>query len=66
MNVRLEIFDVAGKHVSTLFNGSKNPGLHQVKWNGTNDRGQILSTGIYFYKLTSTNLTQTRKLLFAK
>ena len=66
MNVRLEIFDVAGKYVSTLFNGPKNPGLHQVKWNGTNDRGQILSTGIYFYKLTSKDFTQTRKLLFAK
>ena len=55
-----------GNHVSTLFKGSLNPGLHQVKWNGTNNNGQILSSGLYFYKLTSGNFTQTRKLLFAK
>ena len=65
-DIKLELFDVMGKNVATLFKGSKNPGLHQIKWNGTNDQGQLLSTGIYFYKLTSKNLTQTRKLLFAK
>ena len=65
-DIKLELFDVMGKNVATLFKGSKNPGLHQIKWNGTNDQGQLLSTGIYFYKLTSKNLTQARKLLFAK
>ena len=65
-NVSLQIFDVSGNYVSTLFSGAKNPGLHKISWSGTNDAGQTVSSGVYFYKMTSGDITKTRKLLFTK
>ena len=65
-DVRIEIFDVSGGYVATLYSGIANPGIHHLTWNGTNDFGQMISSGVYFYKMTSGNFVQARKLLFAK
>ena len=65
-DVMIEIFDVSGGYVATLYSGIANPGIHHLTWNGTNDFGQMISSGVYFYKMTSGNSVQARKLLFAK
>lgn len=65
-HVRLEIFDMLGRKVSTLADGSYQAGIHQVTWDGRSMSGQSLSSGIYFYRLRADDLDQTRKMLLIK
>lgn len=60
-NVTLKIYDALGKEVSTLVNEVKQPGTYKIKFDGRN-----LSSGIYFYKMTSSNFSQTRKMILMK
>ncbi len=65
-HVRLNIYDVAGRLVRTLVNENQRPNYYEVSWDGTNDTGQTVATGIYFYRLTAGNFIQTRKMLLLK
>lgn len=60
--VALKIFDVSGREVASLINNEvQNAGYYTVTFNGQN-----LSSGVYFYRLTSGNFTQTKKLMLIK
>ena len=61
MLVKLEIFDISGRVVSTLSDGYLSPGLHSAVF----DAGEF-SSGIYFYRLTAGKLMETRKLVLIK
>ncbi|MBI4722581.1 MAG: T9SS type A sorting domain-containing protein [Candidatus Stahlbacteria bacterium] len=50
-NVSLKIYNLAGQMVKTLVNKNQKTGNYTVKWNGTDDTGHTLGSGIYFYKL---------------
>ncbi len=54
-HVRLEIFDILGRHVATLVNEGQNEGYHSVEWNVFNGTALSLSSGIYTYRLTVVN-----------
>jgi hypothetical protein len=64
--VSLVIYDVAGRRVAELVNGSMARGATEVRWNGVNDRGASVGTGVYFYRLTTNTGTITRKMLLLK
>ena len=51
MDFQLVIHDAAGRVVSRLATGHANPGLNQIIWNGTDDRGASVGSGVYFYRL---------------
>ncbi|MEO8514935.1 MAG: T9SS type A sorting domain-containing protein [Ignavibacteria bacterium] len=57
----LQVFDVSGKLIETLVNKPINPGNYKVDFNALN-----LSSGIYFYHLSSNSFSQTRKMLLVK
>lgn len=59
--VTLKIYNILGVVVSTLINETMNAGAHQVTFNAAG-----LSSGVYFYQLTSENYTETRKLNLLK
>jgi hypothetical protein len=63
---RLRVFDVSGRLVSTLVDGVLPARVHEVQWDGTDDRGHPVSTGTYFYRLDARGFTQTRKMVLAK
>lgn len=65
-HVTLAVYDILGKQVKTLVNEERHAGSHRVTWNGTDNSGAKISTGVYFYKLTSGNMTQVRKMLLLK
>lgn len=65
-NVRLEVFNSMGQKISTLVNDFKAAGQHEVSWNGRNSAGANVSSGIYFYKITTENFTQTKQMIFIK
>ena len=60
-NVTLELFDIRGAKIKTLINDHQVAGAHSFSFDGAN-----LSSGMYFYSLTSNGMNQTRKLLLMK
>ena len=60
--VRLELFSVTGQRVATLHQGPQQAGYHQLRWKAQDDEGHSLASGIYFYRLETTNGILTRKL----
>jgi hypothetical protein len=60
-NVSLKVFDITGKEIAVLVNKKQNTGNHKVEW----DASQF-SSGVYFYKLTTDNYIDTKKMLMIK
>ena len=50
-NIKLTIFNVLGKEVRTVFEGQRQAGVYSISWDGTDNRGMQLATGIYVYRL---------------
>jgi hypothetical protein len=64
--VSLVIYDVTGARVRTLVNGQKGAGRFVELWDGRNDHGNPVGSGVYFYRLRMPGFTQTRKLVLLK
>jgi serine protease AprX len=62
----LIIYNGLGRHVRTLYNGPLIAGIHSISWDGTNDAGTIVSSGIYFYRLRVPRFTKTRKMVMVR
>ncbi len=65
-DVRLEIYDVAGRRVVTLVDGHMDAGPHTVRWDGTTADGERAASGVYFYKLAADGELQSRKMVLLK
>ena len=64
--VRLNIYNILGKKVSTLINNVVNPGRHKVEWNAKDNEGNPVASGIYFYELSSSSFTARKKMLLIR
>jgi hypothetical protein len=65
--INLKICDINGKEVCTLIpNELFSSGMHSVSWKGLNKNGREVSSGIYVYKLITSDYTETKKLIFLK
>jgi hypothetical protein len=66
--VSLKVYNVAGQLVRTLVNTEQKPQVNSFKvtWDGRNDAGDAVSSGVYFYKLVAKNFTQTKKMVLLK
>jgi hypothetical protein len=62
----LRIYNVRGQEIRTLVNGIQPAGDHAVTWNGRDQRGQKVSTGVYFCRLQSGSLSRTRKMVLLR
>jgi hypothetical protein len=65
-HVRLAIYDVRGARVRTLIDGPRVAGSYRVLWDGKNDGGLDVSSGVYFYRLTAGGFQSTRKMVLLK
>lgn len=66
-NVNLDIFDLIGRVVKNFFWSNLTVGNHSVLWDGKNQYGETLSSGIYFYKLETNNaVADYKKMTFLK
>lgn len=65
-HVDLAIYNVLGQRVKTLVNEELAPESYTVTWNGVNDHGQQVASGLYFYKLTAGDVVVTRKMMLMK
>ena len=64
--VNLTIYDLLGRKIRTLIDKEMPAGLHQVKWNGTDDLARKAATGIYFVQLQVGNQTRIQKMSLVK
>ena len=64
--VTLVVYDILGKQIKTIVNQSQNAGVHNVRWNGTDISGTLVSGGVYLYRIEAGEFTDTRKMLFLK
>jgi hypothetical protein len=65
-DVDLTIYDVAGRKVRTLVSERQRADVHRVVWDGVNDAGERVASGMYFYRLVAGKFTQTKKMLLLK
>lgn len=66
VHVTMAIYDVKGVRVRVLVNEEKPGGRYYTKWNGRNDAGQVVASGVYFYYMKAGSFRQAKKLVFLK
>jgi hypothetical protein len=64
--VRLELFDVAGRQVRTLAKGEEAAGPRVVRWDGLNDARQRLGAGVYFIRMSAESLQRSARLVYVE
>ena len=64
--VNIYIYDMMGRVVKTLVNGSQTAGFKSVQWNATSDRNEPVSAGLYLYTIQAGELRQTKKMVLLK
>lgn len=65
-HVSVEIYNIAGQKVKTLVNENQSAGANSVIWNGTNDNGKTVASGVYMYKIKNGKHTSTKKMILMK
>jgi hypothetical protein len=64
--VKIEIFNIKGEKIRTLVNEYKNIGFHSTIWNGKDNSGKTVASGMYFYNMISDKYHKIRKMLLIK
>ena len=64
--IELMVFDLQGQPVRVLVHSQKEEGHHKVYWDGLDDQGKSVASGVYFYRLKSGHLSQVNKLVLTK
>ncbi len=65
-DVSLEVYNILGQNVKSLANGVYEAGYHTVSWNGTNNSGENVPSGIYFYSLKTADFSKTNKMMLIR
>ena len=65
-NVSINIYDLAGKLVKSLYSGYKPLGTHTESWNGLNSRNQVVASGVYYVRMQSEGNCDIRKIMLMK
>jgi hypothetical protein len=65
-NVTIEIFDIRGARVKTLVSEVFGIGAHRVVWQGLDQQGRQVSSGVYFYRMITEDYTNTRRMILLK
>ncbi len=65
-HVRLSIYNILGQQVKTLIDVTQPHGYYSITWDGTNDNGQVVASGIYYFRLDTGEYSKARKLLLLK
>ena len=60
------VHDLAGRKLKTLVSSEKDAGFHSIRWDATNDVGESVSAGMYFYTIQAGEFRQTKKMILLK
>lgn len=64
--VNVRIFNVVGQEIAVLFEGKLNAGRHTMRWDGKDNFGKLVSSGVYFYRAEMSQQVVTRKLIYLR
>ena len=64
--ISLKVINLLGEEVKTLINKKLQPGMHTLEWDGTDNFGNIVSSGVYLYSFDGGNIRLINKLLLLK
>jgi hypothetical protein len=65
-DVKLSVYDLAGRLVNTLYNGAQEAGHYQITWDGKDRNGNPTASGVYFYRLEAEGKNVTRRMVMLK
>lgn len=63
---RVEIYNAVGQRIRTVLETQQTAGLHQVAWDGKTDKGELVTSGIYFYRIIASEFVETKKMLLLR
>ncbi len=63
---KLSVFNIKGQRVNMLYNGLLSKGHHSIVWNGLDERGTAVSSGVYFVRVEMNGTSQTHKMVLMK
>ncbi|MFZ0388870.1 MAG: LamG-like jellyroll fold domain-containing protein [Calditrichia bacterium] len=64
--VRLDVYDLLGSKIRTLVSKNLASGEYSFNWDGTNDQGKVVPSGVYLYQITAPSFTQAKKMVFMR
>ena len=64
--VSVSVYDMRGTLIKTLVNDVQSSGYKTLQWNGTNDKGQKVSAGLYLYRIEAEGFTDAKKMALLK
>lgn len=65
-NVKIEVYNSIGQHVVILNDSYQNAGKYSIVWNGHDSSGKVVSSGIYYYRMTADGFTLVKKMVMLK
>lgn len=65
-DVNIIIYKITGQYVKTLVDQTQPAGYYSISWNGKNDEGQGIASGVYLYTLRANDIIQTRKMILVR
>ena len=65
-NVNVTVYSLLGEEIATLFAGDITPGTHEVRWNGVDNAGVAVASGVYIYRVEANNQALTGKMMLLK
>ncbi len=66
VNVDISVYNMLGQKVRDLFSGKQSAGTHSVSWDGREDSGEKLSSGVYFFRVEVGDEKASRKVMFVR
>ncbi len=64
--VRLVVYDISGREVTELVNCVQGPGVYRVEWDGRDERGALVSSGTYFYRIVAGSFSDAKKIVVVR
>ena len=65
-HLKIEVFNIAGQRIKILIDRTIEAGLNTINWDGTDDQGRPVASGVYYYHLTAGEQSDTRKMVLLK
>ena len=64
--VNITVYDMLGNVINQLVNEAQSSGYKSIRWDATNNQGQPISAGVYFYSIAARDFRQTKKMILLK
>jgi len=64
--VELTVYDITGRKIRTLVSENRSAGVYRVIWNGHDDSGKIVNSGVYLYQLRTADEVVSKRMIFVK